>query len=324
LGKLGFVKLIFQVYPSSERETRAFCPNIPLLRKFFSARPTLAGIITRGFRPLGIYTVMPNTIEDLAKKENKHSAIKIIQRLGWLCDFTSAKSVGLAGQLAGVFEKRHRIMIRKPLHGSLFGMQYSLLETTRCVIEKHGLSVNSLCIGLLGMGDLGTALSGYLERKGYRVLPLDLRHSRGGKFVLRHENTAKRQLKEIDVLINLMPTGKHFLQANCHQHLSRKCAIIDFAHPGIPPRIVNPTYMGNRVQGEGLRFLMSLPGGWNSNEIPACCLPSMLAAMTDKKWDTFEEFSIIAEENGFHVPLSSHSGGVTGGVYVPPVAAGVS
>ena len=327
LGKLGFVKLIFQVYPSSELEAQAFCPNIPVLRNFFSTRPTLAGIITRGFKPLGIYMVMPNTVEELAKRENKHLALKIIERLRWTCDFTGAKSVGLAGQLAGVFEKRHKIMMEKPLHGSLFGMLYSLLETTRCVIQTHKLSVNSLCIGMLGMGDLGTALSDYLEHKGYRVVPLGLRYTRGGRIVLRHQNTAVQQLKEVDILINLMPTGKHFLQTNCHEHLSPECPIIDFAHPGIPPRIVNTTYMGNRVQREGLRFLLRLPGGWNSDEIPACSLPSMLAAMTNKKWSTFEEFSIIAKETGFHVPLgrpSVASVEVTGRMHAPHIAAGVS
>lgn len=321
LGKLGFVKVIFQVYPSSEREIRAFCPNIPVLRNFFSARPTLAGIIISGFRPLGIYMVMPNTVEELAKGENKHVALKIVDRLRWVCDFTEAKSVGLAGQLAGVFERRHEIMMKKPLYGSLFGMLYGLLETIRAVIETHQLSANSLCIGVLGVGDLGTALSDYLERQGYRVVPIDVRHTVDGRFELRYENIALQQLKESDMLINLMPTGKHFLQTNSHDHLSPECPIIDFSHPRIPPSIVNPTYMGNRIQREGLRFLLSLPGGWKSNEIPACSLPSMLAAMTNEKWNTFEEFSVIAKETGFHVPLSRASVEVTGRMHAPRVAA---
>jgi hypothetical protein len=324
LGKTGFVKVIFQVYPSSERETRAFCPNIPLVRNFFSARPTLAGIITCGFRPLGIYMVIPNTVEELAKGENKHLALKVIERLQWVCDFTGATSVGLAGQLPGVFERRHGIMMKEPLHGSLFGMLFSLLETTRCVIEAHEVSTNNLCIGMLGTGDLATALSDSLEHKGHRVVPIDLRHTSGGEFVLRHESLAVQQLKEIDILINLMPAGKHFLQLNCHEHLSPECGIIDFAHPGIPPRIVNATCMGNRVQRDGLRFLLSLPGGWKSNELPACSLPSILAAMTNRKWNTFEEFSIIARETGFYIPLNRPPLKVRGRAQAPRVAAGVS
>ena len=324
LGKVGLIKLIFQVYPLSERETRAFCPNIPILRKFFSARPTLAGIIVRGFQPLGIYMVMPNTVYDLAKRENKHLALKIIKRLRWMCNFTGAISVGLAGQLPSIFERRHSLMMKKPLHGSLFGMLYSVLETTKCVIAIHKLPIHTLSIGILGIGELGIALADYLKQKGYRVVPIDLRYRRGGRLVLRDENTAAWQLREIDILINLMPTGKHFLEANCHIHLSSQCPIIDFSHPGISPRIVNEIYMGNRVRRKGIRFLLSLPGGWKNNEIPACSLPSMLAAMSSQKWNTFEEFTVIAKEAGFRVPLSRDTDEVNEIMATPRVAAGVS
>ena len=303
LGKLRFIRTVFQVYPTDEIETQGFCPNIKLLRNFFSARPTLGGLITDGMRPIGIYVVVPNTAQEIVKRSNSILAQHIVDRLKRLHHMTNAVSVGLAGQLGMIFEQRHKIPIEPPLYSSLYGTIFSLSETIDQVITKHLLPENSAVIGILGMGIFRQALQDHLEEKGHHTIPIDLQYTRSGQMRIRHFETVADQLQNAHILVNLLPTGEHFLQTNCHARISKDCIIVDFARPGIPATIPHTRYQGNRVQRKGIRFLLSLPGDWERHHIPACSLASLLAMKQKPVWGGFSEFCEEAKKQKFFVSL---------------------
>ncbi len=303
LGKLRLIRTIFQVYPTDETETQGFCPNIKPLRNFFSARPTLGGLITDGIRPIGIYVVVPNTAQEIVQRGNSILAQQIVERLKRLHHLTNAVSVGLAGQLGIIFEQRHKIPIEPPLYNSLYGTIFSLSETIEQAIQRHLLPHNSATIAILGMGIYRQALQDHLEEKGHHTIPIDLQYTRSGRMKIRHLETVTGRLEKAHVLVNLLPTGIHFLQTNCHTYISRDCIIVDFARPGIPATIPHTRYMGNRVQHKGIRFLLSLPGDWKRHHIPACSLASLLALRQKPTWKNFTEFSKEAKKQRFFISL---------------------
>lgn len=303
LGKLRFIRTIFQVYPTDEIETLGFCPNFKPLRNFFSARPTLGGLIIQGLRPIGIYMVVPNTAQELVKRKNARLAHHIVERLNRLHHLTNAVSVGLAGQLGIIFEQRHKIPIRPPFYSSLYGTIFSLSETIDQVIIRHQLPAKSTMIGILGMGIFRQVLQDHLEKKGHHPIPIDLQYMRSGHLKIRLVEKVSPRLQNAHILVNLLPTGTHFLQTNCHEYISPHCIIVDFARPGIPATIPHIRYMGNRVQRKGMRFLLSLPGGWECHHIPACSLASLLAIRQRPTWNNFDEFCQIAKKHRFFVSL---------------------
>lgn len=303
LGKLHLIKIIFQVYPTDESEIQGFCPNIKLLRNFFSTRPTFGGFIADGMRPIGFYVVVPNTAQDLIKRTNAKLAHSITRRLLWIQQLTGAFSIGLAGQLGFIFEKRHGIPIQPPLYNSLYGALFSLSETIFQAIKKHNLSPDSAIIGILGMGVFGDALRHFLEEKGYHAMPINLQYTKSGRLKIRDEEAAVDRIKSLNMLVNITPTGTHFLQTNIHTYLVPNCIIIDFSRPGIPPTISNTVYRGNRVQRKGIRFILSLPGDWDHYHIPACSLASLLATRQQPTWETVDDFCKTAKENRYFISL---------------------
>lgn len=62
----------------------------------------------------------------------------------------------------------------------------------------------------------------------------------------------------------------------------------------------NEIHLGNRVHRKGLTFLKSLPGDWQSSDIPACSLASLLATRSETPPSDAESFIRLAREHGFH------------------------
>ena len=120
-GQCKLFRFVFLVYPTDEVECRQFCPNIPILRRYLSGRPTPGGIVADGLRPIGIYFVIPDLPRDLARKKNRKLAETIVNRMRWIRRLTGAKTIGLAGQLGPIFEKRHKA----PLKNWIFPQQIS-------------------------------------------------------------------------------------------------------------------------------------------------------------------------------------------------------
>ena len=136
LGQFGFFKVVFLVYPADTSELQGFCPAMAVLKRFFSGCPTFGGFILNGTKPIGLYMVVPDTAPELAKRENSELSHSIVKRLFRMARMVNARSIGLAGQLSFIFQKKHRIPIVAPLYSSLacVGRKSSVEELQRFLL----------------------------------------------------------------------------------------------------------------------------------------------------------------------------------------------
>ena len=311
LGQFDLFKVVFLVYPADTSELKGFCPAIPVLKRFFSGRPTFGGLILDGMKPIGLYMVVPNTVPELARRENRELSLTIVHRLFRMARLVNARSVGLAGQLSFIFQRKHRIPIVAPLYSSLYGSVFSLSETIDKVIQSHMVSGKSgpegkkPIIGILGRGEISDLLARHItDTCQIDPVYIDVKYLKSGQIALKNVSEAKPHLNSLNLIVNMMPTGDHFLQTKCYQHLAEECLIVDFSHPGIDSCILSHRkHMGNRIEKPGLRFYPSLPGDWEYHTLPACSLASLLASEEDPQWKNFDEFCCHAKKRGFFVPF---------------------
>jgi hypothetical protein len=92
-----------------------------------------------GIIPTGIYLVVPDTVQELARRSNSALSYKIVDRLFWIAPLVGAKSIGLAVRLSFIFQKKHGIPIVPPLYGSLYGSVFSLSETVDKAIQSKSI-----------------------------------------------------------------------------------------------------------------------------------------------------------------------------------------
>ena len=161
-------------------------------------------------------------------------------------------------------------------------------------------------MAILGGGELGAQLEQYLRGDGYLMSIVDVRYTRGGDVKLTDEMVADQQLKEVDFVINLLPRGKDFIDCNLHRLIPETSTIIDFSRPQIcAETVAQNVVMGNRVRRGGLHFFMTLPGGWQRHELPACSMPSLVASLSPLPLRNIEEFRLAASQLQFCTALSS-------------------
>jgi hypothetical protein len=226
------LKTLFLIYPTDSSECLDFCPNIKWLRNFFSGRPTPAGLIMDGWRPMGMYLVIPNSSMELMRKKNRPLVETIISRMLRIQKLTGARTIGLAGQLGPIFTRK-------------------------------------------------------------------------GDVKLTNKEEANQQLGAVDIVINLLPRGKDFMDCQLHRRMPATATIVDFSRPPIPTQAIpQKVVMGNRVQRSGMRFCMRLPGGWKRHELPACSMPSLLASLSRVPIKNIEEFRFAARQFQFHTALA--------------------
>ncbi len=305
IGRTGLFKTIFLIYPTDSAECLDFCPNIPWLRRFFSGRPTPAGMIMNGWLPVGLYLVIPNPALELMRKKNRPLVKQIIKRMLWIQKLTGARTIGLAGQLGPIFEKRHGIPMQHPFYASTFGNIFSIQEAIRHMARETGKPFWQVSVAILGGGELGDQLREYLSGDGYQLSMVGVRYTRRGDVKLADEKQADAQLRAVDFVINLLPRGKDFLACQLDKRIARTASIIDFSRPQIPAeQIRQRLVMGNRVQRRGIHFFMKLPGGWQRHELPACSMPCLLAALTGFNAGNLAEFRLAAQQFAFQTALA--------------------
>lgn len=304
-GRFGIFKTVFLVYPTDETECRGFCPEVSILRRFFSGRPTPGGLILDGFRPVGIYFVIPDLAKDLARKKNRELARTIVRRMRWIRQLTGAATIGLAGQLGPIFSRRHNIRMEPPLFSSINGNIFSIYEAINWVArQKHSLNHSQKRITVVGGGELGGTLQDFLNRQGYQCNTVDVRYTRRGKVLPVQSDENMKHLRDVDFVVNLMPKGEDFINSKLSQFIPQRAVIIDFSRPpvsenGLPQKV----YMGNRICHSNLRFVFALPGGWKQRQLPACALPALLAALTGQVSKELDSFCLLARRNAFSSAL---------------------
>ena len=305
VGRSGIFKTLFLIYPTDVSECLDFCPNIKWLRNFFSGRPTPAGLIMQGWRPIGIYLVIPNSAMELMRKKERSTVETIIKRMLWVQKLSGAKAIGLAGQLGPIFEKRHGFPMQPPFYSSTYGNIFSIQKAVGHLVSSSQKKPWQVSVSVIGGGLLGEQLEKALAGDGYLMSMVDVRYTRKGDISLADAEKAKEQLGSVDYVINLLPRGKDFLDCRLHCFMPETAAIIDFSRPPIPLKAINQkVVMGNRVQRSGIHFFSRLPGGWKRYELPACSMPALLASMSSLSIQTIEEFHLAARHLQFNTALA--------------------
>jgi len=306
VGKSGIFKTLFLIYPTDVSECLDFCPDIKWLRNFFSGRPTPAGLIMNGWRPIGIYLVIPNSALELMRKKERATVETIIRRMLWVQKLSGAQAIGLAGQLGPIFEKRHGFVIEAPFYSSTYGNIFSIQQAVSHLTTSSGRKPWQVSVSIIGGGLLGEQLEQALDSDGYQLSMIDVRYSRKGDISLTDAKKAERQLGSVDYAINLLPRGKDFLACRLHRMLPETASIIDFSRPPISPDALSQNVvMGNRVQRRGIHFFSRLPGGWQRHELPACSMPALLATLGHLPVQTLEGFHLAARQLQFQTALAA-------------------
>lgn len=303
-GRSGMFKTLFLIYPTDHSECLDFCPDIKWLRKFFAGRPTPAGLIMDGWHPIGIYLVIPNSALELVQRKNRPMVETIIRRMLWVQKISRAKTIGLAGQLGPIFEKRHGLPMEPPFYSSTYGNIFSIQKAVSHLAKTAKKEPRQMSVAVVGGGLLGEQLEKHLGDDGYHISMVDVRYTRKGDVKLMDEEQAERQLGAVDFVINLLPRGKDFLDCRLHRLITATATIIDFSRPPIPTQAIpQKIVMGNRVQRNGMHFFMRLPGGWQRHELPACSMPSLVASLAGPV-SSMAEFHLAAGKCRFYTALA--------------------
>ncbi len=307
-GRLGVFKVLFLIYPTDRSECLDFCPDIPLLRSFFSGNPTPAGLIMDGWLPVGLYLVVPNTAMELSRKKNRAMVEAIIERMRWYRKISGARAIGLAGQLGPIFEKQCGRSMEPPFYSSTYGNIFSIHKAVTHLVTTSNRTPWQVSVAIVGGGELADQLHASLTTDGYRMETVGVRFTRKGGVRLVDEKMATRQLHGADIVVNLLPRGQDFLGCKIHRRISASAAIVDFSRPPIPAEAVGQRLvMGNRVQRDGLHFFVTLPGGWKRHELPACSMPSLLASLGTVPFGSMDEFRMAANHMAFSTALSGEA-----------------
>jgi len=304
VGQSGLLKTLFLIYPTDKSECLDFCPDIRWLRDFLSGRPSPAGLIMDGWLPIGIYLVIPNHALELMRGKNRHIVERIINRMRWIQKLSGAKTIGLAGQLGPIFEKRHGIPMEPPFYSSIYGNLFSIKSAVDHVVISTKRKQWQISIAILGGGELGDELKQYLGG-GYETTMVDVKYTRNGDVKLTNENESNRLVSDADIVINLLPRGIDFMKCRLQERIPESATIIDFSRPPIHPQSISQNViMGNRVQRRGIHFFMRLPGGWKLHELPACSMPSLVATLSGIPIRNMEQFLDAAKQLMFCTALT--------------------
>lgn len=305
VGRTGVIKTIFLIYPTDRKEYADLSPDFKFLRKFMSGRPTPGGLILDKKKPVGIYLFISNTPQELIKKKNRHIAEAIARRMLWIQRLSGAKACGFAGQLGPILEKRHGIDMKAPFYSSTMGNVFSIDDSISFLAKKLDKRPWELSIAVIGGGELGGMLHEHFTNQGYKTDVVDVTFKRRGGVKVTDMKVTSRQLKHADFVINLLPTGKDFLNCGTADLLKSTTSVIDFSRPSIPKeKLQAKVFMGNRVQRSGMRFAFALPG-WKQKELPACSIPSILASNYGIVEQNLTKFCIAARRVAFETALAA-------------------
>jgi len=308
VGRTGVINTVFVIYPHDEKEYADLCPNFKWFINFLSGRPVPGGVILDGIKPMGIYFYISNTPQELVKKKNRHIAEAIVDRMKWIQKISGAKTCGFAGQLGPILERRHGIAMKPPFFASTMGNIFSIDEAISYIAGIRELKKPwQLSIAVLGGGELGEMLVDHLAGQGYCVKNVDVKFKRRGGVELKDVEAARGQLNQIDFVVNLLHTGENFIRCNMDEMLTESTTVIDFARPPIPQeKLRSKVFMGNRVQHPDMRFAFALPG-WGQRELPACSMPSIMAANFDIIEQDLAKFCVAARKVSFTTAIAENS-----------------
>lgn len=275
---------IFLVYPGTDKDIKEYCPLWLAKSILFSAKPSLAGIVSKGqTKARGLVLVIPNSTRDLAC--NKNLAIKVMKNLNLIAKIIGANTIGMAGQGPGIMKKHNIQTGEKFMYGTM-GTVFSISETLIAAMEKNNVSKSAKII-IVGKSFISTGLASFLNTHGYKTSEINI-------------SDGVSHIKDADIVIVLTLSGKLFYPLI--PHLKYQSILIDYTHPKMLKRPEKSYFYKVATGINRVKFIPKLPG-YKANWIPGCCIESIVHATYGKSsFATQELFNKSAKELGL-IPL---------------------
>jgi len=218
-----------------------------------------------------------------------------MKRLKFTKAVTGAKTIAVAGQGPRFF-KSH-FPYEQPFVYGLRGRVFSVVETVEKVAERHNLSRAGTTVAILGVGEIGEAIIGNLEEKGYRAVGIDIQ-IKDGRVELCNEGL--KRLKEADLVVVQTPRGDDVVPY--YTDLKKTAILVDDAHPRITVKPGEVRFYKVAIGRTGVEFKPPLPG-YEKYWIPGCVHESLVVAESGKADMSQEEFNRRSKELGFFAHL---------------------
>ena len=248
---------IFLVYPGKDKDIDAFCPLWLAKSIFFSGKPTLAGIITKGKTSArGLMLVVPNSTHDLI--HTKKISINIMNNLNKIAKIVGANTIGMAGQGPGIMQKHGIETGNIFMHGTM-GTVFSISETINAAIKKNNFPENSKVV-TVGKSFISKGVVNFLNNHGYNASEINL--SDGAIFI-----------EDADIVVVITLSGKLFYPFM--PHLKDSSIVIDYTHPKMLKKPTNSYFYKVATGIDGVKFIPNLPG-YKADWIPGCCIESII------------------------------------------------
>ena len=248
---------IFLVYPGKDKDIDEYCPLWLAKSILFSAKPSIAGIITKSnTNTRGLVLVVPNSTLDLIHK--KDIAVNIIKNLNRIAKIVGANTIGMAGQGPGIMQKHNIETGEKFMYGTM-GTLFSISQTINAAVKKNNFSKNAKIV-IVGKSFISKGLINFLNKYEYCTSEINI--SDGPSFI-----------KDADIVVVITLSGKLFYPFM--PYLKNPSIVIDYTHPKMLKK-PNYSYFYKVATGiDGVKFIPKLPG-YKANWIPGCCIESIV------------------------------------------------
>jgi len=290
---------LFLVYPGSANDLDGYCPRILARSWFFSKKPTVGGIISKGHTGVrGLYFVVPNTAREFNIKKDVCKSIR--ERLLWLNNLVGSQAIAIAGQVPGMMIK-NGVSIEKPFVRGNKGTVFCVMETIDQAAKKHGLDPLTASVIVVGVGYAGGLLLKELRNKGCNAIGIDIEMKDNGIVALREDSCVFLPLA--DIVVVLTPKGSDF--DPYVRYLKKGSIVIDDTHPKITEKPLNVHFYKVAVGIGDTIFYPKLPG-YHKNWIPGCAVEAIVSAITGEFNNVSQKiFNEEAKKIGFYAHLVS-------------------
>ncbi len=248
---------IFLVYPGKDKDIEAFCPLWLAKSVLFSAKPTIAGIITKSkTNARGLMLVVPNSTHDLI--HHKQISLNIMNNLNKIAKIVGASTIGMAGQGPGIMQKHGIDTGDKFMYGTM-GTIFSISETIHAALKKNNFAKNAKVV-TVGKSFISKGLVDFLNIHGYHAFEINL-------------SDGPLSIENADIVIVITLSGKLFYPFI--PHLKDSSIVIDYTHPKMLKRPTNAYFYKVATGIDGVKFIPPLPG-YKEDWIPGCSIESIV------------------------------------------------
>lgn len=291
---------VFLVYPGQGTDLDYFCieEDWETLRGQDSLVPVV-GRITQGVTGAkGLLVATGVTAEDFIRRQPQLLPV-ILNQLNVLAHRVCARSIGLAGIMPSIIEKREGQLghCLSPL------FVRGLIGSTWLVVSQvQKLICAPARVGIVGVGYLGGLVADELEKNGFGVVRVDRQKS----------PNYPNDLQRCQLVIALTPNGddmQGYTEVICNGKSACRKLLFD-CHPVPSPETVS-LYVEAGIQvfqasatADGVSTQPALPN-FQKSDIPGCMLDALLRSIIGDNGQgvDYKQFDQIARRVGIETPL---------------------